>query len=215
MTRQRKVDDLTVLLTFSNGHPWTIVHTITPSRTPSRPSRKRGRPRSPAHPTELEAELEQLRETLQAQSARLDEVLRAYSRLQRRTRMTSGVAPNARRSGSSRSSEGTSGWRSWTPWTSSTLTLQTIPSQTACRDCQRVGNGVRMIRDGLLRHIEQAGVARLPAVGTPFDPQRHEAVELVAVDDPALDGQVVTEIRAGYQQGERVLEGLPGSRWAG
>jgi molecular chaperone GrpE len=64
---------------------------------------------------------------------------------------------------------------------------------------------VQLIRDGLLRHVEQAGIARLPAVGTPFDPQRHEAVELVAVDDAALDGQVVTEIRAGYQQGDRVL----------
>jgi molecular chaperone GrpE len=163
-------------------------------------------PTKPAPPElgQLEAEVEQLRDTLQTQSARLDEVTRAYSRLQqdkddfrrRAEREKERVLEIER---------GNVGLALLDAVDQLDLTLQTIPSQTACRDCQGVGNGVRMIRDGLLRHIEQAGVARLPAVGTPFDPQRHEAVELVAVDDPALDGQVVTEIRAGYQQGERVL----------
>jgi len=152
----------------------------------------------------LEAEVNELRQTLEAQSARLDEVLRAYSRLQqdkddfrrRAEREKERVLEIER---------GNVGLALLEAVDQLDLTLQTIPSQTACRDCQGVRHGVQLIREGLMRSVEQAGIARLQAVGTPFDPQRHEGVELVSVDDPALDGQVVAETRAGYQQGDRVL----------
>jgi len=170
------------------------------------PKAERAEPRSkPASELgQLETEMEEMRQTLVAQSARLDEVLRAYSRLQqdkddfrrRAEREKERVLEIER---------GNVGLALLEAVDQLDLTLQTIPSSTTCKDCQGLSNGVRLIRDGLLRHVEQAGIARLPAVGARFDPQRHEAVELVAVDDPALDGQVVTEIRAGYQQGERVL----------
>ncbi len=152
----------------------------------------------------LEREIEELRETLQAQSVRLDEVLRAYSRLQqdkddfrrRAEREKERVLEIER---------GNVGLALLDAVDQLDLTLQTIPAKTTCQDCRGLSHGVELIRDGLLRHVEQAGIARLQAVGAPFDPQRHEAVELVLVADPALDGQVVTEIRAGYQQGDRVL----------
>ena len=163
-----------------------------------------GSDRPPSDLGHLEGEMEDLRRTLQAQSARLDEVLRAYSRLQqdkddfrrRAEREKERVLEIER---------GNVGLALLEAVYQMDLTLQTIPTQTTCKDCQGMRQGVQLIRDGLLRHVDQAGIARLPAVGMPFDPQRHEAVELVAVDDPALDGQVVTELRAGYQQGDRVL----------
>ena len=135
---------------------------------------------------------------------RLDEVLRAYSRLQqdkddfrrRAEREKERVLEIER---------GNVGLALLEAVDQLDLTLQTIPSSTTCKDCQGLSGGVRLIRDGLLRRVEQAGISRLQAVGTRFDPLRHEAVELVSVNDPALDGAVVNEIRAGYQQGERVL----------
>jgi molecular chaperone GrpE len=152
----------------------------------------------------LETEVDELRQTLEAQSARLDEVLRAYSRLQqdkddfrRRAEREKDRVLEIER--------GNVGLALLEAVDQLDLTLQTIPPRTTCQDCQGVKHGVQLIREGLMRSVEQAGIARLKAVGTPFDPQRHEAVELISVDDPALDGQVVAETRAGYQQGERVL----------
>ncbi len=85
------------------------------------------------------------------------------------------------------------------------LTLAAAPQGTRCKDCEGLARGVRLIRDGLLRRIEQSGLSRLSTVGEAFNPQLHEAVETLPVADQALDGQVVTEARAGYRQGERVL----------
>jgi molecular chaperone GrpE len=158
----------------------------------------------PDLPQPLETEVDELRQTLEAQTARLDEVLRAYSRLQqdkddfrrRAEREKERILEIER---------GKVGLALLEAVDQLDLTLQTISPQTACKECQGLRHGVQLIRDGLLRSVEQAGIARLHAAGTPFDPQRHEAVELRSVDDPALDGQVVTETRAGYQQGDRVL----------
>jgi molecular chaperone GrpE len=148
--------------------------------------------------------MEEMRQTLQAQSVRLDEVLRAYSLLQqdkddfrRRAEREKERVLDIER--------GNVGLALLEAVDQLDLTLQTIPSSTTCKDCQGLSDGVRLIRDGLLRHVEQAGISRLQALGTRFDPLRHEAVELVSVSDPALDGEVVGEIRAGYQRGERVL----------
>jgi len=153
---------------------------------------------------QLESEMHELRQTLQAQSARLDEVLRAYSRLQqdkddfrrRAEREKERVLEIER---------GNVGVALLEAVDQLDLTLQTIRADRGCQDCQGLSDGIRLIRDGLLRRVEQNGIARMQAVGTPFDPQRHDAVELVTVDDQALDGTVVTELRAGYQQGDRVL----------
>ena len=42
-------------------------------------------------------------------------------------------------------------------------------------------------------------------VGQPFDPHVHEAMVVVPVDDPAADGVVVGQWRAGYRIADRVL----------
>lgn len=91
------------------------------------------------------------------------------------------------------------------------LTLGSAPHaspkgvRSSCKDCDAMARGVQMIRDGLLRKIEQSGMVRLSTVGEPFDPNLHEAVETLPVADPSLDGRVVAEARAGYRHGERVL----------
>ena len=41
--------------------------------------------------------------------------------------------------------------------------------------------------------------------GERFDPQRHEAIALVPVTDPAQDGQVIDVMREGYLIGDEVL----------
>jgi molecular chaperone GrpE len=65
--------------------------------------------------------------------------------------------------------------------------------------------GVRLSLAGLHKRIAELGAQRIPVMGQPFDPHVAEAVDTVAVADPAQDGVVVQEIRAGWRIGDRVL----------
>jgi molecular chaperone GrpE len=64
--------------------------------------------------------------------------------------------------------------------------------------------GVEMVRKGLLAVLEKHGVARISALGQPFDPSRHEAVGMMEAED-APANSVVAEHRAGYMIGDRLL----------
>jgi molecular chaperone GrpE len=65
--------------------------------------------------------------------------------------------------------------------------------------------GVQLSLGALQKRIAELGAERIPVAGLPFDPQVAEAVDMVAVTDPAQDGSVVQEVRAGYRIKDRVL----------
>lgn len=67
------------------------------------------------------------------------------------------------------------------------------------------------LRDGVIgtaRSFEQAlmsvGVQPVAAVGQPFDPQLHEAVDMAPVE-PENDGKITAEYSRGYTYGDRLL----------
>jgi molecular chaperone GrpE len=67
------------------------------------------------------------------------------------------------------------------------------------------------LREGLEAVLEQMqailarqGVGRIGAVGEPFDPERHEAVDVRETDD-APDRTIVDVLRSGYARDDRVL----------
>ncbi len=67
------------------------------------------------------------------------------------------------------------------------------------------------LRDGVkgtARSFEQAlmsvGVEAVPSVGSTFDPELHEAIDIAEVD-PEDDGKVVSEYSRGYRFGDRLL----------
>ncbi len=64
--------------------------------------------------------------------------------------------------------------------------------------------GVDLIYRQLVDFLAKRGVTTIPAVGTRFDPNVHEAV--IYEERPGHeDGEVVEEIRRGYKHGERLL----------
>jgi molecular chaperone GrpE len=67
-----------------------------------------------------------------------------------------------------------------------------------------VGEGVRMVRDGLLAALERHGVTRVGRVGEPFDPAIHEAVALLETDEQEPN-TVMAVHRAGYVLRDRLL----------
>lgn len=68
-----------------------------------------------------------------------------------------------------------------------------------------VVEGLELVRRSLLTRLGQFGVTHAPALGEPFDPQRHDAMAMVPVTDPAQDGRVVDVIREGYLIGGDTL----------
>jgi len=68
-----------------------------------------------------------------------------------------------------------------------------------------VVEGMELVRRSMLTRLGQFGVTHAPALGEPFDPQRHEAIALVPVTDPAQDGRVIDVQREGYLVGEDTL----------
>ncbi len=61
---------------------------------------------------------------------------------------------------------------------------------------------------GTARSFEQAlmsvGVETVPAVGAEFNPELHEAVDMISVE-PEDDGRITAEYSRGYKLGERLL----------
>jgi molecular chaperone GrpE len=72
-------------------------------------------------------------------------------------------------------------------------------------DGSPLARGVRLIRDDLLAKLAARGIERLHLVGAPFDPHQAEAVDTELAPHPAQDGRVLSEVRAGYVLGGRVV----------
>jgi molecular chaperone GrpE len=64
--------------------------------------------------------------------------------------------------------------------------------------------GLRSVLDQMDAILARYGVQRVGAAGEPFDPERHEAVE-VRVSDDVPDRTVIDVVRSGFAIGGRVL----------
>jgi molecular chaperone GrpE len=65
--------------------------------------------------------------------------------------------------------------------------------------------GVELVRRQMLATLARYGVTPAPALGRPFDPNRHEAIAVVPVSDPAQDQRVLDVMREGYLIGDATL----------
>ena len=72
-------------------------------------------------------------------------------------------------------------------------------------DAEAVVKGVHLIHRQLHGVLEKEGVTRIPTVGEPFDPHRHEAVAQVEGGDGVADETVVEEVQAGYTMNGKVI----------
>src|SRR5436305_837996 len=73
-----------------------------------------------------------------------------------------------------------------------------VAGKPASEDQSPLAQGVRFIRDSLSRKMSEMGIEPVPLLGKKFDPNQGEAVDLIAVADPAQDGLVLDEVARGY-----------------
>lgn len=65
-------------------------------------------------------------------------------------------------------------------------------------------NGIELIYRQFQDVLQKAGVQPIPAVGQPFDPRFHEAIEMVDTNR-VPDHHIVDEMQRGYRYKERLL----------
>jgi molecular chaperone GrpE len=71
-------------------------------------------------------------------------------------------------------------------------------------DAKAVADGVGMVLKQFADTLGKVGIKRIPAVGGPFDPSLHEAIQQVETNDhPA--GTIVAEVQPGYAMGDRLV----------
>ena len=71
-------------------------------------------------------------------------------------------------------------------------------------DVQALADGIRMVSRQFLDTLGKLGIERVVAVGSPFDPSLHEAIQQLESADHAA-GVVLADVQAGYRQGDRLL----------
>ncbi|MBK9262972.1 MAG: nucleotide exchange factor GrpE [Polyangiaceae bacterium] len=71
-------------------------------------------------------------------------------------------------------------------------------------DAKAVADGLRIVLKQFLDTLEKMGVQRINAVGQPFDPSLHEAIQhMESADHPA--GVVLYDVQPGYRMGDHLV----------
>jgi molecular chaperone GrpE len=71
-------------------------------------------------------------------------------------------------------------------------------------DSKAIADGVKMVLKQFVDTLGRVGIKRVGAVGAPFDPLVHEAIQQIETDE-ATPGTIVAEVASGYQLGERLI----------
>jgi len=77
-------------------------------------------------------------------------------------------------------------------------------SAAQAAEAKGIADGVRMVLKQFQDTLERAGIKRVVAVGSPFDPNLHEAIQQIETNDQP-PGTVIAEVQAGYQLGDRLV----------
>lgn len=80
-----------------------------------------------------------------------------------------------------------------------------IEANKASSDADAVKEGMLLIYNKLVKYLEQNGVKAIESTGADFDPELHEAIAMVPVDDDALKGKVIDTPTKGYTINDKVL----------
>jgi molecular chaperone GrpE len=69
---------------------------------------------------------------------------------------------------------------------------------------EQVVKGLKMVRDDFIAALSRQGIDPVDAVGVPFDPSVHDALQQIDSPDHA-PGVVIREFEKGYKMGDRLL----------
>src|SRR5665213_402273 len=79
-----------------------------------------------------------------------------------------------------------------------------LRSMENATDVQPVKEGVQLIQNKLKNVLAQKGLKEMESIGTPFDPELHEAITNIPAPDEESKGKVMDEMEKGYFLNDKV-----------
>ena len=86
--------------------------------------------------------------------------------------------------------------------------LDNLERALAHLECDKespMAQGVQMVHRQLLETLEKLGIREIPALGEPFDPNLHQAVQMVEAAEGQTPGNVGAVVLKGYMTDDRVI----------
>jgi molecular chaperone GrpE len=72
-------------------------------------------------------------------------------------------------------------------------------------DLQQIKQGIQLVFTKFRNTLQAKGVKEMKSIGEEFNPDFHEAITEIPVNDPAMVGKVVDEVEKGYTLNEKII----------
>jgi molecular chaperone GrpE len=72
-------------------------------------------------------------------------------------------------------------------------------------DINQIKSGIQLVFNKLRNSLQSRGLKEMKSVGESFNPDIHEAITEIPVQDPAMAGKVVDELEKGYLLNEKII----------
>jgi molecular chaperone GrpE len=72
-------------------------------------------------------------------------------------------------------------------------------------DLQQIKQGIQLVFTKLRNTLQAKGVKEMKSIGEEFNPDIHEAITEIPVNDPAKAGKVVDEVEKGYTLNDKII----------
>ncbi len=80
-----------------------------------------------------------------------------------------------------------------------------LAASQSSANCDPLVEGIRMTTGLFYKKLQSLGVEPIECLNSPFNPDEQQAIAMVSVVSPELDGIVVDEVLRGYRMGSQVL----------
>ena len=72
-------------------------------------------------------------------------------------------------------------------------------------DINQIKSGIQLVFSKLRNSLQSRGLKEMKSIGESFNPDIHEAITEIPVQDPAMAGKVVDELEKGYLLNEKII----------
>lgn len=72
-------------------------------------------------------------------------------------------------------------------------------------DLQQIKQGIQLVFTKFRNTLQSKGVKEMKSIGEEFNPDFHEAITEIPVNDPSMVGKVVDEVEKGYTLNDKII----------
>jgi molecular chaperone GrpE len=72
-------------------------------------------------------------------------------------------------------------------------------------DLQQIKQGIQLVFTKFRNTLQSKGVKEMKSIGEEFNPDVHEAITEIPVNDPTMVGKVVDEVEKGYTLNDKII----------